>query len=76
MRWRRGPREAQAIMGGLFLVAAGVMVVAVPPALALGGRPARRRCPPERSRGRDGAAARHAPGAVSMPLTTRVHLAL
>ena len=31
-------REAASIMVGLFLVAAGVMVVAVPPALALGSR--------------------------------------
>jgi MFS family permease len=35
-------REAASIMVGLFLVAAVVTVVAVPPALALGGRPGRR----------------------------------
>jgi len=36
-------REAASIMVGLFLVAALVTVVAVPPALALGGAPRRRR---------------------------------
>ena len=31
-------REAASIMVGLFVVAAGVMVLAVPPSLVLGGR--------------------------------------
>jgi MFS family permease len=35
-------REAAGIMVGLFVVAAGVTLVAVPPAMALGGRPGRR----------------------------------
>jgi MFS family permease len=47
--WAAG--EAQEIIGGLFLVAAGLMVVAVPPALALGGRPAHAPVPGRADRG-------------------------
>ena len=38
--WAAG--EAGRIVSGLFVVAAGLMVIAVPPALALGGRPSER----------------------------------
>ena len=47
--WAAG--EAQGHHRGLFLVAAGLMVIAVPPALALGGRPARAPVPARGDRG-------------------------
>jgi hypothetical protein len=47
--WAAG--EAQDIIGGLFLVSAGLIVIAIPPALALGGRPARAPLPARGDRG-------------------------
>ena len=48
--WAAG--EAPDHVGGSFLVAAGLMVIAIPPALALGGRPAQSPRPARGDRGR------------------------